>query len=210
MKLDQPNPNMGGNSDTGKTAKDFFCFEARSKIIKMVDCTPEEREALKNFMQRASIILRTLSSSQKIDTEALEEFCKKCYYDLVSNFPWINVSPTAHSVLAHCAERITLNHGVGLKDLSEQGLEASHKMVRKARLEAARKDSLAHNLEDAFNVLWRRSDPVIRSYQRELLCSRCYESGHTIRGCPKVKIIQVKNEDDSEVDSFFMDSLDGL
>ena len=205
LKLDQPNQNIGGTSDTGNTAKRFFSFKSRSIVISLLKCSDAQKAATERFLQRASIILRIVSCGRKIDVESFAKYCQECYLDLIESFPWIEIPQTVHAVLAHAAERIKINDCYGLRDLSEQGLEGSNKIIRNAREKAARKTSLSNNLLDVMSFLWYRSDPIIRAEKRQLLCSRCYSRDHTARGCPEIKVIEIEDDDDVIFDSFLLD-----
>ena len=56
------------------------------------------------------------------------------YQLIIETFPWASITPTLHKVLAHSAQLIEeYNGGRGLKSLSEEGLEACHKHIRRYR-----------------------------------------------------------------------------
>ena len=203
MKIDTPNQDSGGTSDTGNVAKRFFSSESRPIILELVKGTNEEKAALETLLTNISVILRVMSSNRKIDTESFSEFCRKTYVLLIEKFDWISLSITAHSVLGHCAERIEINDGYGLRNLSEQSLEACHKIIRKAREKAARKDSFSNNISDVFEFMWIKSDPIVREQRRKLHCSKCESDAHTVRGCPDLKEVSQDN-DNILVESFFM------
>ncbi len=170
--------------------------------------TEKEKVCLKKLHENYSIILRVISSKAKeIDYDSFEEFCQETYLHQVDSFPWASLPQSLHRVLAHSAERIKLNDGFGLGSLSEEGLETTHKLVRRFRSLLARKTSLDDNLRDVFKHLWVRSDPVIRSHARVLLCSHCQEEGHTKRSCPE-RFHSCTEEDDSKVEQFFVVKID--
>ena len=202
--IDMPNPTGGGNSDTGNTAKRFFAYESRDKIIEMLNCTHHRKEAVRAFLQKASVILRIISCNKKINYEEFEKFCLECYLDFTSTFKWVILPNTVHSVLAHSAEKIRMNNGYGLKNFSEQQLEAAHKEVRKGR-ERSRKTSLDDNITDVMRFMWIKSDPLIRDERRRLHCSRCLGDDHTVRSCPETKVPEEPSEDDILFESFIED-----
>ena len=54
-------------------------------------------------------------------------------------FPWANITHTLHKLLAHCTELIrNCNDGFGLKEISEEAIEACNKLIRKYRANLAR------------------------------------------------------------------------
>ncbi|KAI6661186.1 Dna-mediated transposase [Oopsacas minuta] len=107
-------------------------------------------------------ILRVYNSSRRVDTEELALVCSNIYQSILCAFPWANVSPTLHKLLAHASEIIsTFNDGHGLENLSEEGLEASNKYIRRYRDRLARKFSFEENLKDVFVRLISHSDPML-------------------------------------------------
>ena len=63
-----------------------------------------------------SAILRVYNSSQEVGTEKLDALCKETYEFIINAFPWVNITPTLHKLLAHCTELIlNCNNGFGLK-----------------------------------------------------------------------------------------------
>ena len=76
------------------------------------------------------------------------------------------VSPSVHRILANGWERIEMNDGIG--DLSEEGLEALNKWIRRLRVGGARTSSALFNFTDTFNHLWDRSRPTIVEMERQI------------------------------------------
>ena len=185
LLLDSPKT-TGGSSDDGNTARRFFAAENRELVLSLFKGTVHEKAVISKLLQKFSIILRLISSKKKIDADLL----------LCETFPWISVSTSIHRLLGHSAERIRLNQGFGLGLVSEEGLEAIHKLVRRFRELGARKTSLEDNIQDVFTHLFIRSDPTIRSYNRLLTCSNCSELDHTRRSCPLLKSILVTSEEE--------------
>ena len=104
---------------------------------------------------------------------------------LVENFgEWATVPGVVHHLLAHSAERIRLNEGMGLGEWSEEALEACNKIVRRFRQMLARKTNLKDNFTDVIKRLLVRSDPQVRSHKRVFKCTHCNALGHTKRSCP--------------------------
>ena len=152
-----------------------------------------------------AIILGVVNSGRKVDTDLLDQLCKKTYYDLVRNFPWVQMSMVSHMVLAHSAERIIRNEGYGLKDISEQGLEGLHKILRNVRKDLSRKCDLYSQIQDVVKFMWTQSDPQVRAMRRRLECSNCLGESHTKRGCPELKLNIHEDDDNDLVNSFLLD-----
>ena len=131
------------------------------------------------------MILRVVSSKEHlIDVDAFESLCNETNIIIAEEFPFSSIPPSIHRLLAHSAERIQVNEGYGLGKLSEESLEAQHKLLRTAREILARKSSLFNNLYDVLTFICTRSDPVIRSKRRIHHCTVCKNQGHSKRSCP--------------------------
>ena len=101
---------------------------------------------------------------------------------ILDSFPWANISPTLHKVLAHSEELLReMNAGHGFKCFSEEGSEACCKLIRRYREHLARKTSFEDNIIDVFVSLASESDPVLVESRSKLICDRCGEHGHTKR-----------------------------
>ena len=98
--------------------------------------------------------LLTINSSDKnVRVAEFKEFCCETYL-LVNEISWIQVSPSAHIVLAHSAEFIEQNDSKGLLNFTECGIEANNKFLRQYRMNYASKTSQFDNLSDCINRLW--------------------------------------------------------
>ena len=107
-------------------------------------------------------ILRVFNSGRRIDTEELTVVCRKLYLLILNTFPWANITPTLHKVLAHAPDIIsTFNNGLGLEQLSEEGLEASNKLIRRYRERLSRKFSFEDSIKYVFTRMLCQSDPVL-------------------------------------------------
>ena len=127
-----------------------------------------------------SAILRIFNSDMKIKTEEFGNLCRNTYLLILDSFPWANISPTLHKLLAHSEEILRdINFGYGLKCFSEEGSEACNKLIRKYREHLARKFSFEDNLVDIFIRLASDSDPVLLTYRTTSVCEKCGEYGHT-------------------------------
>ena len=71
-------------------------------------------------------------------------------------------------MLAHAPNIISgFNNGLGLEQLSEEGLEESNKLIRRYRERLSRKFSFQDNIKDVFTRMLCQSDPVL-SQNRKL------------------------------------------
>ena len=105
-------------------------------------------------------ILRVYNCGRRIDTEELALVCRKLYLLILKTFPWANITPTLHKV--HALDIISsFNNGLGLEQLSEEGLEASNKLIRRYRERLSRKFSFEDNMKDVFTRLLCVSDPLL-------------------------------------------------
>ena len=204
IRVDQPDPyGRGGSTNTGNLAVRFFSESARDAVVSVLppDLRDRYTETLKGTHQRLSIILRVLSSKRAIETDAFGQFCLDTYLFIIRSIPWARISPSLHRVLAHSAEKIALNGGVGIGELSEEPLESSNKLVRRYRERLARKTNLRDNLIDVFSRLWARSDPVIRSREMQHECTKCQGIGNSSMGCP-LRVLGAMGEDETQVLKF--------
>ena len=65
------------------------------------------------------VVLRIFNSDERIDDEKSATLCSDTYEHIIETFPWANINPTLHKVLAHSAQLIEKhNRGTGLKSLS--------------------------------------------------------------------------------------------
>ena len=129
-----------------------------------------------------SVILRIFNSNQEVETDKLDILCKQTYELILTTFPWASITPSLHKILAHCTELIRdCNGGYGLKEYSEEGLEACNKLIRRYRKHLSRRNSFSLNIRDVFVRLLSQSDPLFSSYRKVLVCKHCGEIGHIRR-----------------------------
>ena len=212
----------GGTTDDGNAARLFFSAKARPHVLKFFEThedfnVPEiddsevasdsedeptsgissaQREILPTLLQNVSVILRIIRSDKEVNTEEFEKLCKDTNKILINHFSDFNITPTVHAVLAHAPDLVRRNWNRGLFNFSEEGSEASHKVVRWLREHGARKMTLEANFFDTFRKMFFISDPTIRSMRRKLKCTNCEGTGHTIRSCPDKIIDKEKSPDD--------------
>ncbi|KAI6659669.1 hypothetical protein LOD99_14592 [Oopsacas minuta] len=166
MKIDQTSSD-GGTTSTGNDAR--YCFLDKNQFLYWV-CSlipTEHHENIKVIHTNLSVCLRIYNNDREMNTERLDILCKDTYEYIVIRFPWANISPTLHKLLAHSSELIrTCNNSHGLKVFSEEAVEVSNKLVRRYREHLARKMSLSLNTRDIFIRLMCNSDPVLNVYRK--------------------------------------------
>ena len=167
--IDMPST-QGGTSTTGNivrrclkrvddTEKDFLYW-----VLSVVPS--QNHPNLTLIYNNLGAILRIYNSSRRVDTERLDEICRETYQCILTNFSWAHVTPTLHKLLAHAPQIISdYNEGFGLEDLSEEGIEACNKLIRRYRERLSRKFSFEDNIKDVFVRLISQSDPILRSYR---------------------------------------------
>ena len=93
-------------------------------------------------------------------------------------------------MLHHSCQLIKLNDNCGLGSLSEEGLEANNKFIRRYLELLSRKCSPQEQLTDVMSRLLERSDPYVlhcqRKYRPQVLCLTCGSVKHTTRLHDKV------------------------
>ena len=163
----------GGSSTTGNVAKEMLNTSYRKLLTEGVLNT-ELKSKLDELLLNMAVILTLINSNRKIKVNEFHEFCHATYLNVIS-IPWIELSPSAHIVLAHSAELIADNGNKGLLNYSESGLEANNKSLRRYRLNRS------------INRLRDKSDPVVAKRRERLSCRHCNGVGHTIRSCADMK-----------------------
>ena len=172
----RPTDPSGGTTSTGSVARRAFSTE--SQFIECVSSLvePQHKEALSKLHTDFS------NSERKVNTNELRKLCKGTYLLILESFPWANITPTLHKLLAHSEELLSeVNSGFGFKCFSEEGSEACNKLIRKYREHLARKTSFEGNMIDIFVRLACEVDPVLLGFRSKLRCERCGEEGHTRR-----------------------------
>ena len=162
--------------------------------------TQRQRNALPKILQNVSVILRIINSNEEVNVEEYEKLCKETYLLLLEHFGFMTVSPSCHAILGHSPAIIRNNNGKGLNCHSEEASEGSHKVLVYLREHGGRKCGLELNLKDAFRKMHFKSDPIVRSMKRKVICSFCQEVGHSIKSCQFFNPVE-KNEDDLLMES---------
>ena len=181
LRIDQPDP-KGGTTSTGGVARKAFSNDSKfiECVVSLVEI--EFSGILSKLHTLLSAILRIVNSDRRINTEEFGNLCTDTYLLILDAFPWANVTPSLHKLLAHSEEILReMNSGYGLKCFSEEGSEACNKLIRRYRERLARKTSFEDNVVDIFVRLVSESDPVLVKYRSIPVCEKCGEYGHTRR-----------------------------
>ena len=126
--------NVGNPGDLveGNSFKVFSSGHAREVISNLV--TEDLREGLKEIHLGLCTAVKVINSQKReVNVEKLRELTKTVNLKIVDMFPWAVISPSVHRILGHAWERIQQNKGYGLGNISEEGLEALNKWIRRLR-----------------------------------------------------------------------------
>ena len=192
-----------GTSLTGPLARRFFskaCRNVLHKIVKEPHLT-----FIINLHIHIEVILRVISSKgHRIDVDIFRNLCITTYVNILTQFKWVDLTPTVHKILAHAGELICNNMCMGIGHLSEEGLEASHKIIRRIRASWTLQTNDMANLKDLIKKLWLISDPLFYSFRKVLKCSKCKETGHQ-RKCPTTEENANQSASDIILSDIFID-----
>ena len=192
-----------GSTLTAKIARRFFSAECRPLLSNIV-----KKPLLDNIEilhLNLEIILRIISSKdRKIDCEQFRILCFKTYMIILTHLKWADLTPTLHKVLAHAPELIANNVCRGLGHLSEEGLEACHKIMRRFRAAWTLQLNDDANIKDLLRKMWLVSDPLFYSFRRVIKCHKCGNSGHQ-KNCPATQHAKNLSQADIMVDEMFIE-----
>ena len=198
----------GGTTDDGNTARVFFSYENRDAVCSiLVKDDPVFKQSFKRILQYFHVILSIVNSNRLVDVDAYEEYCKEFALFVRRNLPWAQFSPTVHALLSHSPEIIRNNSNRGLLSLSEEGSEASHKVIKHLREKGARKTGPQDNLKDVVKKMWVRTDKTVQSFKKVITCKFCGEINHSKKKCPKKNGVK-KTPDDIIIDRLTIESED--
>ena len=174
----------GGTSTTGAQGRRFFSEECVAVISHL--CTDQNREMVLLAHKQLSVILRIISSTQKIKVDLFEKLCKEFIADLAMNFPWAQINHTLHGSVQHSVELIKLNGNTALGAYSEEAIEATNKDVRNFLRDLSRKCDPLLQMEDVMARLLERSHPTViqhinRANYSRMKCTVCGSTDHTVR-----------------------------
>ena len=194
----------GGTSTDGKQGRRFFSEE----LIPTLQRSTKEKyhNDLLQMHSLLSAILRVMSSQQPVNLPVYKENCKTL---------WVKINYTLHGVLHHSPELIALNGGYALGALSEEGLEASNKFIRRFLELLSRKTSPVDQMTDVISRLLERSHPSVTSNRcfikktkskRKTICLHCDSGDHKTFQHDKKIQFGPKRHYDFLVDSLVLDS----
>lgn len=159
LNIDKPLSGYGNTND-GNTARRFFKnYEITSKI------TGIDMELLR----RINIILMAINSKHKINPEKFGKYCLDIIKQLITLYPWKDMTPTVHKVLRHGEVIIAFNI-LPLGELTEEPQEARNRDFRHIQQFHSRKCSRESQNEDIFKNLLLSSDPVLSSMRKRWIC----------------------------------------
>ena len=195
LKIDQPSSD-GGTTSTGNIARE--CFNNKNNIIHWISTliTADLRDPITKILHNLSAILRSFSSSREINTDTHELLCRETYEFILLKFPFANITPSLHKLLAHSTELIRdCNNGFGMKEFSEEAVESCNKLIRKYREHLSRKNSFSLNTKDIFVRLSSQSDPVLITFRHHVVCKTCGELNHICKINCKTSISQTEQDE---------------
>ena len=112
------------------------------------------------LVENLGVIWGTLSCGFEIDPDKFSNICSETKDIYFENIRWFCLPPTLHKVLQHGREIIaSCPLPIGLT--KEEASEAKNKFIRNFRLHHSRKTSWKEGIQDLFNRLMDKSDPVI-------------------------------------------------
>ena len=136
------------------------------------------KEVLTNIHTNLSALLKVTDSSESVKVERFRELSQESYLLILENFPWVSVCNTLHKFLAHVYQFIEINSNTGLCNLSEEGLEQGHELIREFSTHLSRKSDFLQGLEDIATRLYIYGCPVLNDKFREIISrSVCGEVG---------------------------------
>ncbi len=82
----------------------------------------EDRKARKYLGEKLWLILSAISSGRTINIDKYDALCKDLYNHIIKT-SYMTIHLTIHKILAHSSQLIVNNGNIGLKNLSEEGME---------------------------------------------------------------------------------------
>lgn len=156
VNVDKP-AQGSGNTNNGNTARRFFANAEDVAKITGVDV---------RLIHRFSVILRTLNSGFEIDSNKYDLYAKETANLYVQLYGWYYMPISVHKMLMHGKQVIdALCISVG--HASEEGLEATHKLLRTARCYHTCKKSRIRSNTDLIHWLYLVSDPLLAGLRKK-------------------------------------------
>lgn len=179
----------GGTSTDGKQGRRFFSEEVVCTLKRL---TKEKyHEKMLRVHALLSAIMRVVSSQQHINLVEYVKYCKELSV-LIASYRWVKINHTLHGLIHHSAELIERNDGFALGSLSEEGLEATNKFIRRFLELLSRKTCPIDQMRDVMGRLLERSNPHIlaksdtmKKRKQPKKCLHCDSTSHTSRSHKK-------------------------
>lgn len=157
MGLNVDMPAQGtGTTNNGNTARKFF---ANPQVVSNITGVSSD------LIYRISVLLRALNSGHDINSAKYNEYAKMTAKQFVDLYPWFYMPVSLHKMLMHGAQIIE-ELCVPVGHASEEGMEATHKILRNARQWHTHKTSRSRSNSDLLNWLLVHSDPVIAGQRK--------------------------------------------
>lgn len=184
LLVDMPKSNFGNTND-GNTSRRFFENPHLAADITGINY---------DLIYRLKVILETISSGHKIDSQKYDSYAKDTAKLYVSLYGWHPMTPTMHKILTHGAA-IIQNALLPIGQLSEEAAEARNKHFRVYRENFARKFSRENCNIDVYHRLLLSSDPLISSLRpKKRSIPRTF--------CPEtINMLMPENPDEPDSDS---------
>lgn len=155
LNVDRPAQGSGTTND-GNTARRFF---DNSEIVSQVTGVDM------HLIHRLSVILSTLNSGFCIDSCKYDAYAKETANLFTQLYNWYYMPVSVHKMLMHGKQVIdTLCITIG--HASEEGLEATHKLLRNARLHHTCKNSRIRSNSDLIHWLFVVTDPLLAGFRK--------------------------------------------
>ena len=128
-----------------------------------------------------------VSSQERVNLVVYIKKCKEVS-KLIAEYKWVRINHTLHGLIHHSGELIARNDSYALGSLSEEGLEATNKFIRRYLELLSRKTSPIEQLTDVMSQLLERSNPEVLSKMASMkrrrcakVCLHCDSTEHTTR-----------------------------
>lgn len=156
VNVDRP-AQGSGTTNNGNTARRFFANAEKVSKVTGVDV---------QLIHRLSVILRTLNSGFEIDSIKYDAYAKETANLFIQLYQWYFMPVSVHKMLMHGKEIIE-NLCISVGHASEEGLEATHKLLRNARQSHTCKESRIRSNSDLIHWLLLVSDPLLAGFRKK-------------------------------------------
>jgi hypothetical protein len=150
--VDKPKQSFGSSND-GNTARRFFNNPTLTAEITGLDET---------LVKKFGTILKVISSTKQINKTRFKELLNETRDLYLNLYRWYYMPSSVHKLLIHGAEIIEY-FPIPIGQMTEEAIEATHKVFRKTRLDHTRKTSRTNTCMDLMKRMLLMSDPKIAS-----------------------------------------------